>query len=384
MPLFGKNPNESAYAGGKKHWTDVIKNSGPGDLLIWRQPEEDFNTNSTLVVMPGEEAIFIKGGVIEQVFDNGTYKLQTENYPFISRLRNAFTGGISTFNCVVYFIRKAQSMEVLWGTSSPIQVRDKLLGIATKLRARGAYKIQVDNPQKFLTKLIGNNINIMEQQALLDDYFANEFQGKIKSSITRALNETQTELLGIEAYIEEFAEVVEPFFGEVFDDYGLKMIKFSIAALDVDDDELRRRYDEIGIEAIAKLRNAHADRGVMDVLGDDWGRQQAANILGTVAANPGAGGVAAAGAGIGMGVAAGGVFGNMANQMFAPMQTQTPPASPTPTGRFAQKTADTQAAAEGGAPDPVATLKKLKEMLDLGLIEQNEYDTKKTEVMSRM
>ena len=384
MAIFAKNPNEAAYVGGKKHWTDVIKNSGPGGLLIWRQPEEDFNTNSTLIVMPGEEAIFIKGGVIEQVFDNGTYKLSTENYPFISRLRNAFSGGISKFNCVVYFVRKAHSMEVLWGTSSPIQVRDKLLGIATKLRARGAYKIQVGNPQTFLTKLIGSNINIMDQQELLDDYFANEFQSKIKSSITRALNETQTELLGIEAHLEEFAETVEPFLGGAFEDYGLRMVKFSIAALDIDDDEIRRRYDEIGMDAIAKMRNAQADRGVMDVLGDDWGKQQAANILGSVAENPGAGGIAAAGAGLGMGMAAGGIFGNMANQMFSPMQQQPTPTAPQPSGRFAQKTTDTPIAPSGGTDDPVATLKKLKDMLDLGLIEQAEFDAKKAEIMSRM
>ena len=127
MAIFNRNPNEAAFAGGKKNWADVIKNFGPGELLIWRQPEEDFNTNSTLIVMPGEEAIFIKGGIIEQTFDNGTYKLSTENYPFISRLRNVFTGGISTFNCTVYFVRKSHSMEILWGTSSPIQVRDKEL-----------------------------------------------------------------------------------------------------------------------------------------------------------------------------------------------------------------------------------------------------------------
>lgn len=69
MGLFNKNPNEVAYTGGKKHWADVIKNTGPGELLIWRQPEEDFNTNSTLIVMPGEEAIFIKGGTVEQTFE---------------------------------------------------------------------------------------------------------------------------------------------------------------------------------------------------------------------------------------------------------------------------------------------------------------------------
>jgi membrane protease subunit (stomatin/prohibitin family) len=335
--------------------------------------------------MPGEEAIFIKGGVIEQTFDNGTYKLSTENYPFISRLRNMFTGGISTFNCVVYFVRKAHSMEILWGTSSPIQVRDKLLGIATKLRARGAYKVQIGNPQKFLTKLVGSSNSSVSQQELLDEYFANEFQGKIKASITRALNETATELLGIEARFEEFAETVQPFLSEAFDDYGLKMIKFSIAAIDIDDDELRRRYDEIGMDAIAKMRNAQADRGVMDVLGNDWGRQQAANILGTVAANPGAGGIAAAGAGLGMGIAAGGIFGNMAQQMFAPMQQQPPPqqpAAPQPSGRFTQRSAETSSSS--GVDDPVATLRRLREMLDLGLIEQAEYNAKKAEIMSRM
>ena len=395
MALFGKNPNESAYAGGKKHWTDVIKNTGSGDLLIWRQPEEDFNTNSTLIVMPGEEAIFIKGGVIEQTFDNGTYKLTTENYPFISRLRNAFSGGISTFNCVVYFVRKAHSMEILWGTSSPIQVRDKLLGIATKLRARGAYKIQVDNPAKFLTKLIGNNINIMNQTELLDDYFANEFQGKIKSSITSTLNETQTELLGIEAQIEEFAETVQPFMSEVFEEYGLKIIKFSIAALDIEDGELRRRYDEIGMDAYEKLRIAQAegnarmihtqaDKNAFDVLGNDWGRQQSANILGTLAQNPGTGGIAATGAGLGMGMAAGGIFGGMAQQMFSPIQQTQAPATPQPSGRFTQKSATTPPPAETGSDDPLASLKKLKEMLDLGLIAQAEFDAKKAEIMSRM
>jgi len=386
MALFNRNPNESAFAGGKKGWAEVIKNSGSGDLLIWRQPEEDFNTNSTLIVMPGEEAIFIKGGIIEQTFDNGTYKLSTENYPFISRLRNMFTGGISTFNCVVYFVRKSHSLEILWGTSSPIQVRDKLLGIATKLRARGAYKIQIDNPQKFLTKLVGNNTPAVIQQALLDDYFANEFQGKIKASITRALNETQTELLGIEAHIEEFAQTVEPFFGEALADYGLKIIKFSIAALDIDDDELRRRYDTIGMDAIEKMRNAHADRGVMDVLGNDWGRQQAANILGAVAENPGSGGIAAAGAGLGMGMAAGGVFAGMAQQMFNPMQPTAPAPPPAPSGRFTTRPADgtTPPAPSGDASDPVASLRRLREMLDLGLIEQAEFDAKKAEIMNRM
>lgn len=387
MALFGRNPNEVAYVGGKKHWADVIKNSGPGELLIWRQPEEDFNTNSTLIVMPGEEAIFIRGGTVEQVFENGTYKLSTDNYPFISRLRNAFTGGISTFSCVVYFVRKAHSIEIRWGTDSPIQVRDKLLGIATKLRCRGSYKVQIDNPVKFLEKLVGNNVPVQLQQEL-NKYFINEFQSKIKSVIARALNESNTEILGIDARLDEFSETIEPYMQEILEDYGLRCVRFVVAAIDIDDDELRRRYDEIGMDAIAKMRNAQADKAVMGIMGDDWGKQQAANILTELAKNPGAGGVAAAGAGMGMGIGAGSVFGSMAQQMFTPMansfaQPQQPPVQPTPSGRFTQQSA-APAPAQPAAEDPMEVLGKLKKLLNAGLIEQAEYDAKKAEILSRM
>ena len=388
MALFGKNPNEVAYTGGKKHWADVIKNTGPGELLIWRQPEEDFNTNSTLIVMPGEEAIFIKGGNIEEVFGNGTYKLSTENYPFISRLRNAFTGGISTFNCVVYFVRKADSQEIRWGTETPIQVRDKVWGIRTDARVRGAYKVRIENPAKLLEKLIGNNVPYQFQEEL-NKYFESEFQGKIKSAISKFLNGLEQELIGIDAYMDELSEQIEPYIDEVVQDYGLKCVKFSLAGLDIDNS----KYDEIDqsqIASISKVKLAQGDKGAMDVLGEDWGRQQAANILGDLARNPGAGGVGAMGAGMGMGVAAGSVFGNMANQMFAPMNQQTPqqptqPSQPTPSGRFAPKGSGTpQPSSQGQAEDPMETLGKLKKMLDAGLIEQAEYDAKKAEVLSRM
>jgi len=309
--------------------------------------------------MPGEEAIFIKGGTVEQTFENGTYKLSTENYPFISRLRNAFTGGISTFNCVVYFVRKAHSEEILWGTDSPIQVRDKMHGIATKLKARGAYKIQIQNPVKFLEKLIGNNIAFQLQEEL-NKYFINEFQSKIKSSIARAANESTTELLGIDARLDEFSGAITPFMQEILDDYGLKLVKFSISAIDIDDDELRKRYDEIGMDAIAKMRNAQADKSVMGILGDDWAKQQQVDILKGIANNEGGGGIASAGAGLGMGLAAGGVFGNMSQQTFN-QQSQSDKSN-----------------------NPVEKIKQLKEMLDIGAITQEEFDAKKKEILNKM
>ena len=396
MSLFNKNPNEAAYVGGRKHWTDVIKNSGPGEMLIWRQPEEDFNTNSTLVVMPGEEAIFIKGGNVEQIFESGTYKLSTENYPFISRLRNAFSGGISTFSCVVYFVRKADSKEIRWGTETPIQVRDKVWGVRTDARVRGAYKVRIENPAKFLEKLIGNNIPFQFQEEL-DKYFASEFQGKIKAAISKFLNSLEQELIGIDAYMDELSEQIEPYIDEIVSDYGLKCVKFSLAGLDID----TTKYDVIDasqIELIARTRGYQGDKAGLDILGDDWGRIHGVNILKDLANNPGAGGVAAAGAGMGMGIGAAGAFGSIAQQVFAPVQNgfapqpASNPMQTAPSGRFTQKSTaassavntNTPSAANTNAEDPIEVLGKLKKMLDADLIDQAEYDAKKAEILSRM
>lgn len=351
-----KNENESAYVGGRKNWSEVIKNSGDGNLLIWRQPEEDFNTNSTLIVMPGEEAIFIRGGVIEQKFENGTYKLSTKNYPFISRLRNAFTGGVSTFNCVVYFVRKAHSMEILWGTDSPIQVRDNILGIATKLKARGAYKIQISNSVIFLERLIGNNVSAQTQDEITL-FFRNEFQSKIKTCIAQATNESTKELLGIDARLDEFSISINPLIENILVDYGLKLITFSVAAVDIDDNELRRRYDEIGIDVIEKMRIAQANKSVMGILGDNWTKQQQVDILKGIANNETSGSLATAGAGLGMGLVAGGVFGNIAQQTINQQSENN---------------------------NPVEKIKQLKEMLDIGAITQEEFNSVKQEILYKL
>lgn len=375
MALFGRNKNEAAYVNGKKHITDVIKNTGSGKLLIWRQPEEDFNTNSTLIVMPGESAIFIKSGAIEQVFDNGTYQLSTENYPFISRLRNALSGGVSTFNCVVYFVRQADSEEILWGTQSPIQVRDKVWGIRTSARVRGAYKVRMSNPAKFLEKLLGNNVTYQTQDELTK-YFSNEFQGKIKTVISKFLNGLDQELIGLDAYLDDLSTQVEPEIDAVFADYGLKCVKFSLAGLDIDTTKYDA-IDESQVGAISKAKLAQGDKAVMDVLGQDWGKQQAANILTNISNNPGAGGFAAMGAGIGMGAATGGAMSDMSNQMLSPLNGNDQSSKTTPTEDSSKNTDNT-------AGDPMEVLGKLKQLLTANLITQEQYDAKVAEVLKRM
>ncbi|MBR5639782.1 MAG: SPFH domain-containing protein [Muribaculaceae bacterium] len=360
MSLF-HNPNESDYQGGKKHILESLKNAGPAGVLVWKQPEEDFNTHSVLTVNPGEEAVFVKNGEIVHVFGNGRHVLTTENYAFLSRLRNMLSGGISTFNCFVYFVRKADSQEVLWGTDSPIQLRDPVQGIATSIKAHGSYKVMVDDSVKFITKLMGSNLKQLKPGDL-GRYFSNQFQQGIKATIAKGLKSSNEELLGICAELDTFANKITPLVGEILAKYGLKLQNFSISAMDIPEDDPNRQL----------LEGAFARKREFDVMGKDYQQIKGMEIMremaGNTTSNDGTtGNMAGMGMGMGMGMAAGSAFGQMASNIFNKQGA----------------IADGSTMGSATADDPLVKLTTLKKMLDAGLITQQEYDSVKQQVLSK-
>jgi len=241
MGFFKKDPKESAYVGGQKHWAESIENVGYGGDMITLHPDEDFNTNTVITVHPGEQAIFEKNGQVQQVFSEGRYVLKTENYPFISRIRNAFTGGVSTFNCRVYFVRTASSIEVTWGTK--VQARDKKYHIKVDVFARGAYKVKVADAGRFLFKMLGNNLKSYEPTDIRK-YFSNEFEETIVAELSSMLNNLDGEILGISSQTKVASDRIAPQIAERLDEYGMGLEKFSVAALEIKDSNTIRIIEE--------------------------------------------------------------------------------------------------------------------------------------------
>ena len=381
MAVFKRNSNEAAFAGGEKHFVDVIKNRSDNDTLIFKNPEEDFNNGTTLVVGPGEKAIFVYQGTIEQIFDPGSYTLTSANYPFISRLRNSLAGGVSSFHSLVYFVRTATSREIKWGTQTPIKVYDKALadqfqgiGVETEVRARGAYRIKVDDCGIFLTQLIGNNYDLTDQESITD-YFRNQFLGHIISILTTELTKWEGPLISVPANAVTYAETIENEIAPIAAEYGMKVLNFSISAIDIVDNEARQEAQEL----VSKNREqfygrmaqgqgeaafAQGQQSAYETYGTNYQQAQVLNAMNGAASNPGSDGGALLGAGMGltMGAGMGQVIPNMVNQTMGQAQ-----ADPQPT-----------------SVDPVERLSRLKEMLSKELISQEEYEAKKADILKEM
>lgn len=144
---------------------DIIKYDGPNDTFVWKFPGEDFNTLSQLIVAESQEALFFKDGKALDLFGPGKYTLHTQNIPFIRRLVNLPFNGESPFHCEVYFINKVVSMDVKWGTTSPIPIQDAIYKIILPICANGQFAVRVTDSKKLLVKLVGT-ISVFDQLTL--------------------------------------------------------------------------------------------------------------------------------------------------------------------------------------------------------------------------
>ena len=274
---------------------NVIKFDGfPNkDWILFKFPGDDFFDQSTLIVGVGQIAIIVHGGKIEHIFKSGTYKLSTENYPFLRGLIKSVHGGRVPFSLDIYYFNATVSLKNVWGTQSPIQMIDPKYNVKVRVRANGQYALQLNDVQSFFSKLIGS----IGTKAVYGFNDVNEmFRGIINSKISIILGEyiikQKISFLDITLYLEEISEYGKTKITDEFAKYGLEVINFYFATISVPEEDLARINDFLN------------KRAEFDIMGDERYRvSRSFDVLEKAASNGnGAGALASAGIGLGLGI----------------------------------------------------------------------------------
>lgn len=277
---------------------DVIKYSGDNDTFVWKFPGEDFNTLSQLIVAESQEALFFKDGKALDLFTAGRYTLHTQNIPFIRRLVNLPFNGESPFSCQVYFINKVVSMDILWGTNSPIPIQDAKYPIILPVRANGQFGVRVADSKKLLVKLVGTIDRF--DQATLKRYFKGILLTNIKDYIANEFVKNQVSFLEIHSRLKEISKGIQESLQQEFLNYGIELVHFNVNEITPPEDD----------PSYLKLKEALADKAVMDIKGYSYQQERAFNVLDKAASNEGtASSIMGTGMGLGMGVNMGNAFG---------------------------------------------------------------------------
>ena len=103
----------------------------------------------------------------------------------------------------VWFINRAFSLDIKWGTASPIQLQDPKYKIFAPVRAFGQFGIQIEDSKKFLVKLVGT-LSQFDKDSIIK-YFRGLYLTKSKDAISSYLVHKNISILEINAYLDEIS-----------------------------------------------------------------------------------------------------------------------------------------------------------------------------------
>ena len=291
---------------------EVIKYDGSPDVFAWKYPNTELGTWTQLIVNESQEAILYKGGQALDWFGPGRHTLDTANIPLLNKLINLPFGGRSPFAAEVWFINKVNSLDVKWGTPTPIQLQDPKYNVFVPLRAFGQFGIKISDSKAFLQKLVGTLPTFTSSDII--KYFRGSYLTKVKDDLSEYLVMKKISVLEINAYINEISESLKKSIGPSFSEFGIELLNFYVNDINVPEDD----------SAVVKLKEALAKKAEMDIIGYSYAQERSFDTLEGAATNQGsaAAPIMGAGLGLGMGVGLGGNLGGAFGDIGKNISTQ--------------------------------------------------------------
>ncbi len=282
-------------------WSD---NSGKTMVHKYDMNGKEIMMGAQLTVRESQVAIFVNEGELADVFEPGRYELKTSNMPILTALKSWKYGFNSPFKSDVYFVNTKQFLDMKWGTSNPVMMRDAEFGMI-RVRAFGIYSFKVSDAAKFLKEVFGT--------AAL--FTVEGVEGQIKrtlvSGLSDAIAESKIPALDLAANYEELSDYAMKAINPKLAELGLTLCSFVIENISLP-------------EEVEKSIDKRTSMGVLGNL-DQYAKYQAAEAMRDAANNQN--GVAGMGVGMGAGAAMGQMFAQSMNpsapQAAAPVAAAT-------------------------------------------------------------
>lgn len=275
--------------------------------IVHRFPEEgvaDLRFGSQVIVRESQRVVFMRDGHALDVLGPGRHTISTANVPLLTNLLGTLFNNRTPFTAEVYYVSMREFADVKWGTPQPILVRNPGMGFGVALlQAFGTYSFQVNDPQQFVTQIVG------AQGVYRTQDIENRLRMMLLSKLTDLLGETGkassvADLIGL---TEEIGAGVRAKAQDDFLAVGLALKTFYIGNL---------KPSEKSAEELRQM-------GMLDTA--TYTQLQAADAMRDAAQNPSGGAGLTAGIGAGMGI--GNLMQNAVNTAAQPGQTAAAPAA---------------------------------------------------------
>jgi membrane protease subunit (stomatin/prohibitin family) len=333
---------------------EVIKyNASSDDEFVWKFPSEDLKLGAQLIVNEGQEALFAKGGIVLDIFSAGTHTLQTANIPLLNKILNLPFGGSTPFSAEIWFVNKTVKRDLKWGTPVPILLMDPVYGFPVSVRSFGKWGVKICDTRAFMTQIIGSQISANSEK--IKNYFIGEIIQRLTGVISSAIIDKNLSIMTISASLNELSEYSKKALAAELIKYGIDLVNFNIESINIPDEEIKKFQNVFAKKMeVSELSKVSA--------GGAYGAVKSFEVMNNAASNQNGslGTFLGAGIGIGAGVPLGQQF---AQQIGGVVQ---------------------QPVSANVSSNPVEKLKKLKDMLDQGLITEEIFNSKRDQILGEL
>ncbi len=320
-------------------------------VIQWYQPHENelfikfknkgdaIKNASKLILQPGQGCILTyEGKIMEVLLEEGIYDLKTDNKPFVTAIKkflSLYEGSEHVLG--IWFFRKADILNMRWGTRVPIAYTDPVYTFPILLSAFGNYSIRITEPVNFFEKILAG------QEVYCHSDLKEVFLSRIVQPITDYLANAKFSYVDIDSNLNNIAAEVRKKTESIFNDLGFQVLDYRIEGT---------QFDKETLDRIAKISDVQAEVKAAQIAGINYTEHQQLQAMRDAANNQGTPGII-------MGINVGTQSGNKMNQG---VQNNSPKN-------------------EHQTKSPLELLKNLKEMFEMELISEAEYSKKKKEIL---
>ncbi|MCU6732975.1 SPFH domain-containing protein [Diplocloster agilis] len=331
----------------KGQFLDVIEYVDTnGKILVKkydRGGDDEIKEGSQVIVREGQAAAFIKGGNLADVMEPGTYILNTDNFPFLSKMQAFSFGFRSPVIADLYFISLKQFVGNKWEMANPIIVRDKDLNMA-RITAFGKFSFRVIDVTRFVREIIGAQSRTMTFEII------KYLESILLEAAAVAIAECNMSILDLAVKYRSLSDTIMQMANEKALAFGIAFSEVILENLSLPDEVEEMIDEQSGIGMAGRDMNTFMQYQTARAM-RDASRQE--------------GGMAGLGAGM--------ALGNTLAQNLSAVQPQAQPQQ-----AAAQ---NAQNAGEQKEKSNIEQIREFKQLLDEGIITQEEFNLKKKQLL---
>jgi len=317
----------------KDQFLDVIEYEDQSNKLIvtkFRRESgnDELKQGSKVIVRESQCAVFVKGGQLAEVLSPGTYSLQTENFPVLTKLKAFPYLFTSPVIADLYFVSTRQFIDNKWSTKNPIVKRDKDLNMV-RIRSFGKFAFQITDVALFMREIFGTKGIVMTYDII--QYLSS----MVTETFATTVGESTTSVLDLSADYRKLSTMIQENLNSQTQIIGVQLSKVMIENISLPDE-------------VEKMIDEQSGIGMASGNMDTFMQYQTARAMRDAAQQEG--GLAGLGAGLALG-------NSMAHSINDNIQSSS------------------------SSKSKVEQLRELKDLLDEGILTQEEFDTEKKKIL---